>query len=65
MGGEFFDGVGLMTIGDEEGVSGLNDDEIGDSEEGDFDFFLIVEDDVVFGIDEGEFAVGGVVFLWF
>lgn len=60
-GGEFFDGVGLVAIGDEEGVFGLDDDEVIDAEEGDVGVFAIVEDDVVLGVDLGDGGVGGVL----
>ena len=50
-----------MTVGNEEGVIRLNDDEVVDSKEGDFKPFLVVEDDVVLGINEGEIAVGSVI----
>ena len=60
MSGEFFDGVCLVAVGDEESVVGLHDDEVIDAKEGDFDAFLIIEDNVVFGVDEGEVAVGSV-----
>lgn len=59
--GELLDGVGLVTIGDQEGVAGLDHDEVIDAEEGDFDSFLFVEDDVVFGVDKCEVTVGGIV----
>ena len=60
-GGEFFDGVCLVTVGDEEGVFGLDDDEVIDDEEGDVGVFPIVEDDVVFGVDLGNCGIGGVL----
>ena len=60
-GGEFFDGVGLVAVGDEEGVFGLDDDEVIDAEEGDVGVFAIVEDDVVFGVDLGDGGIGGVL----
>ena len=59
--GEFFDGVGLVAVGDEEGVFGLDDDEVIDAEEGDVGVFAIVKDDVVLGLDLGDDGVGGVV----
>ena len=55
---EFFDVVGLVAVGDEEGIFGLDDDEVIDSEEGDAGVFAVVEDDVVFGLDLGDFVVG-------
>ena len=60
-GGEFFDGVGLVAVGDEEGVFGLDDDEVIDPEESDVRIFAIVEDDVVFGVDLGDGGIGGVL----
>ncbi len=58
---EFFDGVGLVAVGDEEGIFGLDDDEVIDAEEGDVGVFAIVEDDVVFGVDLGDGGIGGVL----
>ncbi|MFM2243457.1 MAG: hypothetical protein RLZ97_2313, partial [Verrucomicrobiota bacterium] len=62
LGGEFFDGVGLVAVGDEEGVFGLDDDEVVDAEEGDVGAGAGVEDDVVFRLDVGDGAVDLVVF---
>lgn len=36
-------------------------DEIINAKKGDLDTLLIVEDDVIFGVDEGEVAVSGVI----
>ena len=51
-----------MTVGDEEGVFGLDDDEVIDSEEGDTAFGAGVEDDVVLGVDLGEVDVAAIFF---
>jgi len=58
---DFFDVVGLVAVGDEDGVIGLDDDEVIDAEEGDFGAFSCVEDDVVLGVDFGEVGVGAVL----
>ena len=55
---EFFDVIGLVAVGDEEGVFSLDDDEVIDSEEGDTDVLAVVEDDVVLGFNLGDFVVG-------
>ncbi len=47
-----------MAVGDEDGVIGLDDDEVIDAEEGDAGVFAGVEDDVVLGFDLGDFVVG-------
>ena len=61
LGAEVFDGVGLVAVGDEEGVIGLDDDEVIDAEDGDAAFLAVVEDDVVLGVELGDGAVGVVV----
>lgn len=59
---EVFDGVCLMAAGDEGGVIGLDNDEVIDTEQSDFAILTGVEDDVVLGVDFGDFGVGFVFF---
>ena len=63
--GELFNGIRLVPIGHEKGVACLHDDEVINAEEGDFDSFLVIEDDVVLGVDLSEFAVSGIVISLF
>ena len=55
--GELLDGIGLVTIGNEQRVLGLHDDQVIHAEQRDAAFGARIEDDVVFRIDLSEFAV--------
>lgn len=55
-----FDVIRLVAVGDEQGVIRLHDDQIIHAQQGDAGTLAGVEDDVVFRVDLGNFAVGGV-----
>lgn len=61
LGGEVLDRVGLVTIGDEQGVVGLDDDQVIHAEERDLGSFAGVENDIVFGIDLGDGGIDSIV----
>lgn len=60
-GRQFFDVIRLVAVGDEQGVIRLHDDQIIHAQQGDAGTLAGVEDDVVFRVDLGNFAVGGVL----
>ena len=55
--GELLDGIGLVTIGNEQRVLGLHDDQVIHAKQRDATSSACIEDDVVFRIDLGELAV--------
>ena len=57
---DLFDGVGLVAVGDEEGVVGLDDDHVFGSEEGDVFVVSGVEDDVAVAVEGGDGLVRAV-----
>lgn len=56
---DFFDFIGGVSVGDEQGIGGLDDDEVVDSEQGDLGR-LVGVDDVVVGAELGQDAFDGI-----
>ena len=56
---DFFDFIGGIFVGDEQGIGGLDDDEVVDSEQGDLGV-LVGVDDVVVGAELGQGAFDGI-----